>query len=92
MATITQITVYVDSPLLPTSTQCIVPALPTELKPLDVHGEFASLSNHVDPAHDALIRDSLSVVASFDPATDGDALAQRELAQGHSGVLWCAGN
>ena len=37
------------------------------------------MPKHVDPEHDALIRDSLSEAAAFDPATDGKELTQREL-------------
>ena len=40
---------------------------------------MSSMPKHVDPEHDALIRDSLSEAAAFDPATDGKELTQREL-------------
>ena len=56
-----------------------MPASPAELKALALYADLSALPKHVDPEHDALIRDSLSEAAAFDPATDGKELTQREL-------------
>ena len=45
------------------------------------------LPEHVDAAHNALIRDSLSVAAVFGPAADSKELTQHELPSGHHGML-----
>lgn len=37
------------------------------------------MPKNVDPEHDPLIRDTLSEAATFDPATEGKQLTQREL-------------
>ncbi|KAI1788151.1 WD40 repeat-like protein [Ganoderma leucocontextum] len=69
-----------ENPLLTAlNSKCPVPATPAELKTLDLYSDLSSLPKHVDPEHDALIRDTLSEAAAFDPQTEGKQLTQREL-------------
>ncbi|PIL25327.1 hypothetical protein GSI_13216 [Ganoderma sinense ZZ0214-1] len=69
-----------DSVLLAAlNSKCPVPATAAELKALDLYSDLSSMPKHVDPEHDALIRDTLSEAAAVDPATDGKELTQREL-------------
>ncbi|KAM5544290.1 hypothetical protein V8D89_001950 [Ganoderma adspersum] len=73
-------TTAADSALLTAlNSKCPVPATAAELKGLDLYSDLSSMPKHVDPEHDALIRDALSEAAAFDPATDGKELTQREL-------------
>ncbi|TBU30168.1 WD40 repeat-like protein [Dichomitus squalens] len=70
-----------DSPLLDAlNSKCLVSATPEELKKLDLYSDLSSLPKNVDPDHDALIRDTLSEAAAFDPdAADAKKLTLREL-------------